>query len=134
MHGQRRQHKNMLIADANTILRFLLKDNIEQFEQAEKTFESDEKIFIPGEIIAEVVYVLQKVYSTPREEIKSKIVQFITYNNVIVDELETICNALDAYSTSNLDYADCVVYSHAKSKVSNIFTFDKGLLGFFKKK
>lgn len=39
----------MLIADANTILRFLLKDNIEQFEQAEKTFESDEKIFIPGD-------------------------------------------------------------------------------------
>ncbi|MBP6741062.1 MAG: PIN domain-containing protein [Leptospiraceae bacterium] len=123
----------MQIADTNTILRFLLKDNPTQYEKAEEVFDSNEKIFVPDEIIAEVVYVLQKVYSIPREEIKYKLLHFLSYENITLDEIDTITNALDAYANSNLDYADCVVYAHAKSKKSDIFSFDKGLLNFFKR-
>lgn len=123
----------MRIADANTILRFLLKDNPDQFEEAEKVFDSNEEIFVPVEIIAEVVYVLQKVYSVSREEIKARLVEFISYQNVTLNEFDIIINALNAYASSNLDYADCIVYSHAQSKSSDIFSFDKGLLSFFKK-
>ncbi|HMW03690.1 MAG TPA: PIN domain-containing protein [Leptospiraceae bacterium] len=123
----------MRIADANTILRFFLKDNSEQFAEAEKVFDSKEEIFIPDEIIAEVVYVLQKVYSVSREEIRARLIEFISYQNVILNESDITINALNAYATSNLDYADCIVYSHAKSKSSDIFSFDKGLLSFFKK-
>lgn len=123
----------MKVADANAILRFLLKDNQDQYEEATKVFDSNEQIYVPSEIIAEVVYVLQKVYLISREEIRSRLVHFISYPNVILDESDTICNALNAYADSNLDYADCIVYSHAKSKSSDIFSFDKGLLKFFKR-
>ena len=123
----------MRIADANTILRFLLKDNPDQFAEAEQVFDSSEEIFIPVEIIAEVVYVLQKVYSVSRDEIRTRLIEFISYKNLTLNEFDIIINALDSYASSNLDYADCIVYSHAQSKKSDIFSFDKGLLSFFKR-
>jgi predicted nucleic-acid-binding protein len=55
----------------HTILRFLLKDNQNQYEEAVRVFDSNEKIYVPSEVIAEVVYVLQKVYLVSREEISS---------------------------------------------------------------
>jgi predicted nucleic-acid-binding protein len=61
------------------------------------------------------------------------LIQFISYQNVTIDESDTISNALSVYASTNLDYADCIVYSHAKSKASDIFSFDKGLLSFFKR-
>jgi predicted nucleic-acid-binding protein len=65
--------------------------------------------------------------------LERKLVHFISYPNVSLDESDTISNALNVYAESNLDYADCIVYSHAKSKASDIFSFDKGLLKFFKR-
>ncbi len=121
----------MRVADANTILRFLLKDKLVQFAEAEQIFDSKEEIFVPVEIIAEVVYVLQKVYSVSREEIKSRLIEFISYKNITLNEFDITINALKVYATANLDYADCIVYSYAKSKSSDIFSFDKGLISFF---
>lgn len=123
----------MRIADANAILRFLLKDNQEQFAEAEKIFDSNEDIFVPVEIIAETVYVLQKVYSVSREEIKIQLIELISYPNIILDEPDVVTIALKVYADSNLDYADCVVFSHSQSKGGDIFSFDKSLLSFFKK-
>ncbi len=48
----------MVIADANYILRYLLGDIKEQFQTAQNIIEK-ETLITPGEIVAEVVYVLQ---------------------------------------------------------------------------
>lgn len=50
----------MLIVDANIILRYLLFDNIELAEKASEIIENN-KVFIPFEVAAEIVYVLDKV-------------------------------------------------------------------------
>ncbi len=123
----------MLVADANTILRFLLNDNSLQFEQAANVFDSSTDVFIPSEIIAEVVYVMQKVYQIPRTEICSSLLDFIQYKNIFIDDKSIIFQALNYYADSKLDYADCIVLSTAKRKKAGIFSFDKGLLSFFKK-
>ena len=62
----------MEIIDANYILRYLLQDLKEQHLQAASVIENH-NVFIPGELIAEVVYVLQKVYSVPNELIKDSL-------------------------------------------------------------
>lgn len=49
----------MEITDANIILRYLLKDNADFFLKARNIIEKN-KIFIPVEVCAEVVYVLEK--------------------------------------------------------------------------
>lgn len=63
--------KNMEITDANIILRYLLKDNADFFLKARNIIEKN-KIFIPVEVCAEVVYVLEKVYKIPRVKILNK--------------------------------------------------------------
>jgi len=50
----------MNIVDANLILRYLLQDAAQFIEQARDKIE-DHNIFIPNEVVAEVVYVLEKV-------------------------------------------------------------------------
>ncbi len=51
----------MKVVDANIILRYLLEDHPEMSIQAADILEKEE-IFVPTEVIAEVVYVLEKVY------------------------------------------------------------------------
>jgi Predicted nucleic-acid-binding protein, contains PIN domain len=58
----------MNIVDANLILRYLLQDSAQFIEQARDKIE-DHNIFIPNEVIAEVVYVLEKVYKVERVHI-----------------------------------------------------------------
>ena len=49
----------MQIADANVILRYLLKDDKTQFGQTKLILEKN-TIFIPFEITAEIAYVLKR--------------------------------------------------------------------------
>ena len=48
----------MKITDANIILRYLLKDKHEFFLQAVEVVEN-QNVFLPNEIVAEIVYVLE---------------------------------------------------------------------------
>jgi len=60
----------MKIADANIVLRYLLNDIEDQSEKAAELLENNE-VFIPNEVIAEIVYVLEKVYRLENAEISS---------------------------------------------------------------
>ena len=52
----------MALIDANYILRYLLRDNEEQFLIVKEVIENDD-ISLPDFILAEIVYVLEKVYN-----------------------------------------------------------------------
>ncbi len=49
----------MKITDANIILRYLLNDNEELSDKAAIIIENNE-VFLPNEVIAEIVYVLKR--------------------------------------------------------------------------
>ena len=61
MHGERRRLRSMLgnscMLDANAVLRFLLKDIDEQFQQV-STIIRTKKCYVALEVLAEVCYVL----------------------------------------------------------------------------
>lgn len=123
----------MEIVDANYILRYLLKDNVQQYQKASKIFET-QSIFIPGEIIAEVVYVLQKVYQIPNEIIFSALTCLIEYPNVSTHEKPTISLSLKLLSLNNLDYADNLLLAYNIINGAKVHTFDKKLLNALKQK
>ena len=54
--------KNMVMLDANVILRYLLNDNEKMALEAEKAIKTQTAL-VTIEVIAEVVYVLKRVYS-----------------------------------------------------------------------
>lgn len=81
----------MEIIDANYILRYLLNDMEEQYQQACSIIEN-KSIFIPGEIIAEVVYVLQKVYKIPNKDIVKSLSMLLRYDNIKINDIDIIAS------------------------------------------
>jgi len=75
----------MEVVDANVIIRYLMADVDELYSQAEKIFmeaiKGERKLFIPQSVIAEVIFVLSKVYKVPRKEIVSAIDYFLSIRN-----------------------------------------------------
>lgn len=116
----------MNLVDANVILRYLLDDGNEISEQASKIIENEE-IFIPNEVIAEVVYVLEKVYKVKRKDICKSLCGLISNSNIKTVETHVISTALKAYSEKNIDIVDAILLAYSKLNNHKIFTFDKKL-------
>lgn len=116
----------MKITDANIILRYLLEDVPELSKKASEILETNE-IFIPNEVFAEIVYVLEKVYEVDREEISSTLTELINTQNINVADKILLNKALELYSATKFDFIDTILYSYNKYKNYKIFTFDKKL-------
>lgn len=115
--------KNMRLIDANVILRCILDDCPEMTSKAIEVI--DNGTYTKPEIIAEVVYVLQKVYSIQRPQIKNMIDNIL--NVISCTEKECIIMAMDIYSLISLDFVDCLLIAYHKINKENVFSFDKKL-------
>ncbi len=116
----------MNLVDANVVLRYLLNDVEELADKAAVLLENKE-LFIPTEVIAEIVYVLEKVYQVEREEIQNSLLELFSYNNIQVNDLEVITEALKFYVKKKLDFVDAILYAYYKVRKYNVYTFDKKL-------
>ena len=125
--GERWLKKNMLLIDANAILRYILCDNADMAEQVEILLENNE-VVVRNEVLAEVVYVLSKVYKLPRNEIYAVASQFLDLENVKTDDKPVVILALETFSQTGLDFVDTLLYSYHAIKGAEVFTFDKKLL------
>ncbi len=113
----------MTLIDTNVILRYILNDIQEQADKAEELIEAG--AYTLPEIVAEVVYVLTKLYSVPRENI-SDIVSPL-FDEVVIDDKEIIVSALKTFSDTKFDFVDSLLIARKKLKSEEIFTFDKKL-------
>ena len=126
MPGKKACSENMNIVDANIILRYLLQD-IEQFiNQANEKIECH-SIFIPNEVIAEVVYVLEKVYKVERVHIFESLRSLLSYSNISVDDKNILIEAFRVYSEIKIDFVDSLLFAYSKVGGHTVFTFDKKL-------
>lgn len=116
----------MKIVDANVILRYLLGD-IENLSKIASDILEKEQVYIPNEIIAEVVYVLEKVYNADRNDICTSLKELFNYSNIKIDNLETVTSAMDLFIQRRLDFVDTLLFGYNKIENYEIITFDKKL-------
>ena len=114
----------MVILDTNAILRYILKDNSEMADIAEKILD-EQYCLITVEIVAELVYVLTKVYKLDRKLVSNTLQNFFEISNVTVIKEETVCFALTLFGNSNLDFVDSILVSYSKIEGYDVLTFDK---------
>jgi len=114
----------MIRIDANIVLRFLLADNDEMFEISKEIMK--ENVYLSNEVIAEIIYVLEKVYKYEREIIFDRVYRIMNLKNVFNLDKQFVLRALEIYKTQNLDFVDCLLCSY--SEIDEIKTFDKKLL------
>ncbi len=115
--------KNMQLIDANVILRCILDDCPEMTSKAVDII--NHGAYTKPEIISEVVYVLQKVYSIQRLQIKNMVNGILDVVSCAEDEC--IRGAMDIYSSISLDFVDCLLIAYHKINKENVFSFDKKL-------
>ena len=94
--------EKMKILDANMILRYLINDNTEMADYVENLIEKNEVIVLP-EVIAEVVYVMTKVYKRDRSDIAKGIITFLETDNIKTNCGNVIKKGLQLYDENNLD-------------------------------
>ena len=117
----------MKIVDANFVLRYLLKDLEDQANEAFSIL-SSVSVCLLNEVIAEIVYVLEKVYKVDRERICIEIKELIESDNIQVNNIGVMNYALDIFSNSRLDFIDSLLCAYAKVTNAKFYTFDKKLL------
>ena len=115
--------KNMQLIDTNVILRFILNDNVEMAQRAAEVIASG--AYTKPEIIAEVVYVLKSVYSTPKDKIKL-IIHGLS-DIVRIENSDCVIHAIDLFSSTSLDFVDCLLAAYHSLNGETVFTFDRKL-------
>ncbi len=116
----------MSLLDANYILRYLLRDNEKMFQEAKDVI-VNMHCLLKNEVIAEVVYVLEGVYNTPREIISETLIRLLLLQNMTTLESKNfLIESLKIYQHKNLDFVDFILCS-LKDKYE-VKSFDKKLM------
>jgi predicted nucleic-acid-binding protein len=123
--------KTVSLPDTNVILRYLLKDNADQYETAEKFFESvrtgREKAVILESVLVECVYVLTKYYQTPKAKAVEALAGLLQYKGIVNSDREALLEGLQLFEGNNLDLVDCMLLAKSRSETMRLFSFDKAL-------
>lgn len=119
----------MIFIDSNVILRFILDDDSKLSPRAAKIFKKIEQenliVFLSDVIVAEIVYVLLKVYKLDKVEIKEKLLKIIALENISIENKAILPEVFDAFVSKNVDFEDAYqVALMMKKKVKQIYSFD----------
>lgn len=115
--------------DSNFFLRFLLKDNLNQWKIANNYFKEAKlekiKLVFPTETIIEIEYVLRKVYKLNRKIISKYLLTLLSINNFEITDREVLKEALSYYVKKDIDFVDIIIFLKARSENAEVLTFDK---------
>lgn len=120
-----------LVADTNVFLRFLLKDNLDQFNTTHEVLvnvkEDKLELVIPQIVMFEIVYSLDKYYRFPKEKIIDALKTIIGTKNIKIQDLSAFKKALTLFGKNNLSFVDCFLVAYLEENDAKLFTFDKDL-------
>lgn len=118
--------KNSHMLDANAVLRFLLWDIEEQFQEVKAVVRRD-RCYVTLEVMAEVSYVLEGLYQASRKDIVDN---FRKLNfDVTILNVDVFLRALEIFDKPpKLDFVDCLLYGYKMERGIDVVTFDKQLM------
>jgi len=96
-------------------------------KQCPKRILENDAVHLPFEVLAEVVYVLDRVYAVPRPEISASLRNLLRYPNVSTIDAEVALRALETYSASSLDIVDSLLCGYSSVQGAEVVSFDRQL-------
>jgi predicted nucleic-acid-binding protein len=112
--------------DTNAVIHFVQAFDMVKFNIVVQVLNNNQ-CYIPAEVIAEAVYILDGKFQIDRQSIAAKLKGFIAIQDGLVSEINAITFGLNLYASSNLDFVDCLLAGYAKIKGHPVLTFDGGL-------
>ncbi|SMO57567.1 PIN domain-containing protein [Gracilimonas mengyeensis] len=114
--------------DTNILLRYLLRDDEEQYQKALSLFKGigNDQFFVNLVVVTEVWWVLDYIYNYKKEELISTFEILLQSKEIVFQEAESIFKALNTYKKSNADFEDCLINQlNENIHAAVTYTFDK---------
>lgn len=114
--------------DTNVLVRHLTGDPPAQAAGATRYLGTADELLLPDLIVAEVAYVLESFYETPRPQVAETLRAIIAFPSIRVVDAELLLRAVEVYDVHRLDFADAyLVASAERSGLGQIVSFDRGI-------
>ena len=120
-----------VLLDANVLIRFLTRDHEEHYFKSVEIFREIEsgkvEAMLMDFILAEVIYVLKRIYKYEKSEISSTLKKLLLYKHLYTENKLVTFEALDIYANKNIDFADSLLCAKKKLEGFEIVSFDKDI-------
>ena len=114
--------------DTNVLIRHLTGDPQDQAARATRYLAAADELLLPDLILAEVAYVLESFYETPRAQVATTLRAVMAYPAIRVLDADLLQRAVEVYEVHRLDFADAyLVASAERTGVGVIASFDRSI-------
>jgi predicted nucleic-acid-binding protein len=117
----------MALIDANIVLRYLLDEHQDLSVKAAELIEGRQEIFMPMEVVCEVVYVLEKVYKVDRQQMQTHLSELVSKKLPAVEKTDVLLKALECYAVTKFDFVDTLLWAYHVVEQQDVLTFDAKL-------
>ena len=122
----------MIGVDTNVLVRYLVKDEPEQFKAAASLFENNDNqkqgFFVSDIVLCELVWVLESAYKIKRDEVAMTLDRILRSEPFVFDHKNELWGALRDYRKGRADYADYLICRLGdRAGCGQTVTFDNGL-------
>jgi len=115
--------------DTNVLVRFFTQDDPVQSPRAEAllaSFSASDPVWVGLAVVLELVWVLGDFYRMKRDDIAHILHMLLTRQEIVVERVESVRQALHLYRNGKVDFADCLISSCAYAAGCDAtLTFDR---------
>ena len=116
----------MNIVDTNVLVRHLTRDPPDQAERATRRLESEEELFCPDVVLAELLHVLRSRYRRSRTESAAAARSVLGLENLVFTDDSLLVRATDVYEEFRIGFPDAYLVALAEREgIRKIVSFDK---------
>ncbi|BAZ28152.1 hypothetical protein NIES4074_05830 [Cylindrospermum sp. NIES-4074] len=121
----------MIGVDTNILVRYLTKDDEQQWEQAVRIIECGQQCFVANIVLCELVWVLRgKPYQFSREEISTTLEMMLQCSVFELENRSVVYQALQRFKQGSADFSDFLIGAVSQqSGCTTTATFDRKLRG-----
>jgi predicted nucleic acid-binding protein len=114
--------------DTNVLVRHLTGDPPAQAARATRYLQHADELLLPDLILAEVAYVLESFYETPRARVAETLRAVLAFAAIRVVDDELLLRTVEVYEGHRLDFADAyLVASAERTGVGEVASFDRAI-------
>ncbi len=114
--------------DTNIMVRHLTGDPSDQAARATRYLRAADELLLPDLILAEVAYVLESFYETPRAQVATTLRAVLAFPAIRVLDADLLQRAVEVYEVHRLDFVDAyLVASAERTGVGVIVSFDRAM-------
>lgn len=103
----------MLGIDTNVLIRYLVRDDRRQYEQArhliERQIVKGEPVLVSLLVLLESEWVLRSRYQLPKSEIVAAFSAMLDTNELAIEDEQSVEHAMYIWKESSADFADCLI-------------------------